>query len=383
MKRFSIIFVLFFVVLFFVPSSADDALVFPKGVVRFLYYNTSMTADSFFDEDGEEISGGDYLGIPVIDMNEMMTWWGYLPHDYYIHKGKLDLTIMRSDFIFDVGVTDKISVRLWFPYYFKKQTKVSFYPPINGEEYWLYNALTGDDLPSNQIVEKNAKGLADMMVGYKQQIIGSNDIERGLRMAYSVGLRLPTSEDWDPVTNPHGDRLDDGQMDVGLWLHVDYVINDNLYINLFTKYEHQMPGTQKINPNDTVTWPFLAPGCPYDNVAVDIDYEPGTYMFAELEPHYKIPLKDKANLELLLSFAYEKEEAGVYKFPEELAGGIELDLEDDWELITITPTFTIENWDKDAVPFEFEIKYTYAYDGKKYPVFNRWQFNLKIYTKLF
>ncbi len=384
MKRFSIIFVLFFVVLFFVPSTADDALVFPKGVMRLIYYNSVLDSTSFFDEDGNEVNAGEYLGIPTIDVNPIMDFiYPFGPKDYYIHVPKAHISIVRSDFVFDIGVTDKISARLWFPYYFKKETRITFYPPINAEEYFWYQTIMGtQDLPPNVLVERNAKGLGDMLIGFKHQILGSNDMERGFRFAWTTGLRLPTSEDWDPVTDPYGDRLDDGQMDVGIWLYLDYVINKNLYINLFTKYEHQMPGKQKINPNDYLSWPFLAAGGPYDEVAVEVDYEPGTYMYVELEPHWKIPLKEKTNLELLLSFGYEKEEAGVYKFPDSLTA-TELDLEDDWEFTTITPTFTIESWDTNAVPFEFEMKYSYAYAGKKYPVFNKFQFILKIYTKIF
>ncbi len=366
MKRLTIIFSLFFLLLFLLPSQADDALVFPKGVMRLIYYNTSLDATEFFDEDGEIVDAGEYLGIPDVDTDPIMSL--IYANGGYLHEPQAHLRIVRSDFIFDIGITDKISARLWFPYYFQKKTKVTYYPPFNDEEYFWFDLLAGVTLPPNLLMDSNASGLGDMLIGFKHQIIGSNDIERGLRFCYSTGFRLPTAKIWDPVSDPNGSQLDDGQMDIGIWTHTDLVLTKNFYVNLFTKYEMQMQGTHKLD---------LGVG-----KGVEVDYAPGNFVYAEFEPHYKIPLKEKTNMELLLAITYEKEEAGTYTLPEEY-GGTEIDLEDDYELMTIAPCISIESWDTSKVPFEFEARYAIPYSGKKYPVFTRLQFVLKIYTKIF
>lgn len=275
-------------------SYADDAEVLPKGVSRIkVDSNFYLTTHKRFNSNGDvEDVAVDYnrnLSSSVFpDLNIVESFFGMPPGSASIGKSdvsfKYDFNIVN--FQYDYGVTDRLTVGVFIPYWWAKNTvnarldtstaTVGKNPNITVMlvPFWIPETvpLTTNDVLNllGRGLDINGDGKIDIPgFGYKRFKTWSNsglsDIEAGFRyqylktdkwrLAFTGGVRFPTGEDDDP------DILQDYALGRGVYallfrLNNDYTGIKNFVLNATFRYDLLLPDKEVQRVPDDVNNPI-------------------------------------------------------------------------------------------------------------------------------
>lgn len=241
------------------PIFADDAITLPARVIRARLIPSWTTIGASFDSDGEK--------------NDL---------DY-----NTSVSLFTLSAALEVGVNDWLTAALqWTP-------------------GWHFSSSVSSDVAA--VERQDLSGVNDLFIGAKAQILGDQRIvpHQTMRFAAAAGALVPLSqydaadERQNLITSTTASfrpaRTDRGAVGLGGRFYFDYVINQNLFINLYNQTIFFLETTQDYAVNTSVSPP----------VAVsDVDVKYGTELTFELEPNYTMPLSDGLRFSAGLPITY-------------------------------------------------------------------------------
>lgn len=235
MKKFL---VLLLVLAALAPAFADDAKVLPKGVFRLSFVFASNAYDQVFDDNGD-----------------------------LIDNPTGEVTALALGTAIEFGVTDQITAAVqWTP-------------------AWVFSSSI------EAVPDANANGLADLFLGAKIQVLGSNGLisNENLRFAFAPGLLLPLDDpDWaQEVANMMGGDEYKVQspsiraIGLGFRAYFDWVLSKMFFLNLYNQTIFYLPVT-KID--SLSTYP------------TESEFAYGYKLTFEAEPHFDYSFSDKVSV---------------------------------------------------------------------------------------
>lgn len=275
-------------------SYGDSAEVLPKGVFRAnVITNLYIPIDKRYNPDGDTedvaIDFNTNLNNAVFtDLGLVESAFGMAPGSASIGRSDISFEYKFTDIFFSLmyGVTDKLTVGVYIPYYFNKtdvkRARLDASTATVGKSVLLNSfapigfldtiPLTTEDVQDllGKGLDINGDGLIDVEgFGYKRfETIsedGVGDIEVGFRyqylktdnwrLAFNGGVRLPTGEVDDP------DNLIDYGFGCGAYavlfrLNNDYTGIKNLLLNATFRYDLILPDRELRRVPDDVNRPI-------------------------------------------------------------------------------------------------------------------------------
>jgi len=251
------------------PVFADDALVLPKGVMRFRTIPALSLTSQQFDNDGERQD---------------------------LESGNVDSSqVWALNFALEFGITEQINIAAqWTP----------------GWQFASTTSASGD-LPDAQAkVIENAQqtGLNDLFVGAKAQILGPDGYvpNDDMRFAVSLGALVPLSVyDAQEAADNYNANLTGGDEQyragragrdvwaIGARLHYDYIFSEMFYVNLFSE-------TQFFLPRDLENASFSNTGASTSEAEFGYGYQQAF----EIDPQFSMPLSESVSLSGSLATRY-------------------------------------------------------------------------------
>jgi len=292
------------------PVFADDALMLPKGVIRTRIVPTYAFANKGFDEDGE-----------LVDLTETLV----------IEK----LKFFNLGAALEYGATDWLTAALqWAP----------------GYNVW-------SDLGTG---EATMNGAFDLFAGAKVLILGDKGFvpNETMRFAAALGVKIPMpGADFDKELENMvaGDPFiaadpDKHAFGMGGRLFFDYIINSDMFINLY---------------NETI---YYFPREDVEHLGgVEDEVKYGMDITFEAEFHYAVAVAEALKLNLGLPVRYvmtTESESGA---------------DDDSYIFSLNPTVGVFFTGK--VPFEVSVAYNIPLMGKDSLATNTLTFQIKNYLK--
>ncbi|MFQ5900573.1 MAG: hypothetical protein ACE5IH_03340 [Thermodesulfobacteriota bacterium] len=290
---FNLTVILLTIFTFFLPTTpvwADSAGVLPEGVLRIRVRALYSSYSQRFNPDGDTESIGIDFDQVIVDNKvfpDLATLEGTfgLPPDF--------LTLGTTSFYsnvkgysfpvyFEYGLAERVSLGMVVPY-LKVKRKVDF--SISGANVGFNNNAPGcGGLPSilplstfpscvdgpidtegvqtllespdyyyelNRFEDFEDTGLGDIRFGLKHQYLKKEKA----RLAYTLSFRVPTGKSDDP-DNLMDVALGDGQPDLVLELHNDYLPWKDTLLNLYLRYTNQLSDREekrvKTDPNQDI-----------------------------------------------------------------------------------------------------------------------------------
>jgi len=229
-------------------------------------FNTDLTSKVFTALSALDpfVGGRANLGRSVVDFTLIYRWW---------------------EFLLAYGITDNLSVGASIPLYYSKTDVNAFLDSSTanvGKNPFINSLaplsvpgtvrLTTEDIQNllGKGLDINGDGIIDIQgYGYKRvktwsgtgigdiELLGKYQFYKNInwRLAFAGGVRLPTGDVDDPdnlVDVPFGD----GQTDIILRLHGDYIGIKNLCLNGTIRYDIQLPDKEKKRVPDRVDLPI-------------------------------------------------------------------------------------------------------------------------------
>jgi opacity protein-like surface antigen len=316
---------------------ADDAMVMPKGVIRAYFLGTYGSFDSQYDSDGDE---QDFAGGEVSYFNQGIA--------------------------VELGVTDQVTAAIqWVP-----GSNLS----SSVEDDFLDSSLVAayGTNPYGENTNMKLNGPADLFVGAKVQILGDKGfIENDqFRFAMAPGIRIPldsydASEEWENYINGDDWRASGASQEAlgaGSRFYFDYVVNKDIYLNLYSEMIYNFPVEKKYSS--------IA-----DSTATDkVEYKYGTDMVFEIEPNYKYNVTDKSNIYAGLPLNYE------------ITQDVEVDGEsqDDTgsKYLQLRPVIGYFCGDT-MIPFDVSLRYGFPLMGENATKMQTFTLQVKVYARLY
>lgn len=312
---------------FAIPNAmADDAQVLPKGVFRIGVRTLYTFYDERFDPSGKkEAIGIDFDKVNVT--RAVFPALGTLETTLGLPAGSLtlgttsfdsDVEIFALPIYVEYGLTDMVSLGIVIPFIHVQRDvsfsisggNVGFSPtgsllpvgvggvtrPIDTEDVQtiLQSPVYGYQL--RRFEDFSNTGLGDIRFGFKHQYLKREDF----RLAYTLSLRLPTGDADDP-DNLLDVALGDGQADVVIELHSDYLPTRGSLINLYIRYTIQLPDKEVRRIQTSANEP-IAPMANRQKVERDLGD------IIEVEGATSYNLLEALNLSLRYRFLYKSED---------------------------------------------------------------------------
>ena len=235
---------------FITPLFADDASMIPENVIRFRVIPSATFINKAFDDDGEKQD----LASPD------------------------SINLYTLSFALEYGVTDWITAALqWTPGW-------RFGSSIDG--------FSDPAAPSNDNDDLVLKGLDDLFVGAKVQVVGENAPvpNQQHRFAIAAGAIVPLATyDADSEAEAYEDgdayrlsRVGNDTWGAGFRLYYDYILNPSFFINLYNE-------TIFFFPRELETWVPAGFGT---TTTSEAEYDYGYKATFEVEPQYQTMLSD-------------------------------------------------------------------------------------------
>jgi len=305
---------------------ADDAKVLPSGVLRLTFANSVVSADSFYNEDGEKKDSPNFETLMLDNLGAAI----------------------------EFGVNDIISAAIqWAP-------GTMAYGNIESKGIELGLASVGSSGDSSNI---KFGGLSDLFIGAKIQAVNTNDI----RFCFAPGLAVPLDK-YDPVVEgkaiAKGDdfrimsQSETESLGLGLRLYFDYQISKSFYINVYNQTRYYF-SNKKYDTSDAFTYAGMYNGVSeaYADANIEAEkqeYEYPVYLDFELEPHFDLTLNKSATMgfSVPVDFSMNSKEKVDNK---------DVDNTDSYSL-SVNPGLSF--FYTGAVPFELCANYDYPLMGK-------------------
>jgi hypothetical protein len=263
---------------FITPLFADDASMIPENVIRFRVIPSATFQSKTFDKDGDREDIAAYDSATVYDLS----------------------------FALEYGIVDWITAALqWTPGW---RFASSFDNPENIPGQQLDDAgVPANFIPDNENL--TSKGLNDLFVGAKFQIVGENAPvpNEQHRFAIAAGTIVPlTNYDAEAEAENYIDeedyrpqRVDNDAWGAGFRLYYDYVVSESFFINLYNETIIYFPTDQEQFGLDFDPPPFeVVPDI--DEVEVNYGYD----VTFEIEPQYQTMLSDSLRFGAGLPITY-------------------------------------------------------------------------------
>ncbi len=259
MMKFLSLFFVFSVLFVNVNQSklwANDAFTFPKHVSRVTLNTSIVNIVDQYDSEGKKnklfksSEEAAKLAIPGASITP-------------------EIDVVREDFAFEYGVTDKVSVQLQVPVYFASKFSLN----ANKD---MATALTATGRKFMLEDGESESVLGDIIVGTKWQYLSNGQTPVSTdpgtyRAAVAVGLALPTGELADPTTTNIGTTKSGADTYIlGLRTYWDYQFTKYFFVNFYTEHEYRLTGDYKALSSTT-------------GKALDLKYQPGIYNYLELD----------------------------------------------------------------------------------------------------
>jgi hypothetical protein len=305
---------------------ADDALVLPAGVIRPTFNYNFNFFDKAFDTDGEK---GDTAEIKAHVLGTAL----------------------------EFGVTDQISAAVqWAPAYIFKSE-------IEGQP------------------TANINGFADLFIGAKTQIIGSNGFVKNdnMRLAAALGAVVPLNnydgtEEAANILN--GDDFtaqssSNEAFGIGARLYYDYIITSGFYVNFYTEFIKYFKTDKSLPALAYVPVGFGGGGVPADTT-FEFDY--GYELTLELEPNYTFAFNEGNKLSVGVPFT-------AYITPDYKMEGVEQDNTGS-TLLSIAPSVNLFTTAL-VIPMDIKVQYSIPVYGVNANASNTLIIQWKLYAKLY
>lgn len=298
------------------PIFADDAITLPARVIRARLIPSWTTIGASFDSDGEK--------------NDL--------------AANTSISLFTLSAALEVGVNDWLTAALqWTP-------------------GWHFSSSVSSDVAAAE--KQLFTGVNDLFVGAKAQILGDQGIvpHDMFRFAAAAGALVPLSQydAADELANMMaGDdfrpgRTDRGALGLGARLYFDYIVNENLFINLYNQTIFFLETTQDVGPGQA-----------------DVDVKYGTEMTFELEPNYTMPLSDGLRFSAGLPITYVR------------AGETEVNgtgMDDASYTLSIGPSVSFF-FTSLPLPMDFELGYSLPLMGQNANAANTLSLQIKTYAR--
>ena len=320
---------------------ADNAKVLPKGVFRLTLTDTYASFDEAYDDDGE---AQDYIEF------------------------KMDLV----GGAFELGLTNQINLGI----------------------QWAPAAVVWSDVDVENALYT---GLDKLFIGFKTQVVGESGYvsNNKIRLCLAPGVVLPLQKydgEAEFTSAITGDEfqlksVDNEAIGLGGRLYLDYQVNEELFVNLYSEAIYNLPVTRTLDAmystavyeegiNDAMTAGYdFATAEALARAAATDEYEQkyGLDFLVELDPHYEMAMSEKDTLKFNLPIRYK------YK-PENEIGA--LFTTDSGYLLTAAPEVGFF-CGSTLLPWEVSVNYNLPVAGKNTNKVSSVTLKVRLFGKIF
>ena len=327
------------------PLFADDAKVMPERVIRTYIVNSYQFTTGDYDDSGD-----------------------YTKYD----SGDGALKLYNLGLAVEYGATDWITAAVqWAPGW------TAWSETDDADDYDMINGTFG------------------LFAGAKLQLVGPKApvMNDQFRFAVAPGVIIPTTmKDW----KAEGEAAASGEdyVDPFTWAAVtkpsfalgarvygDYIVNENIFLNLYMEYKKFLPGSW-----DLADWATAVDYSGFGLTAdkFDFEYDFNYEMTFEFEPHYETNLSDGLSFSAGLPVVYTMAPKATYTITSKFNGGppeseTEVELDESYSL-GVNPNVGLFVTSL-PLPMEFTVSYKYPLMGKNTPASHTITSKIKFYAK--
>ncbi|MBF0133865.1 MAG: hypothetical protein HQL75_14935 [Magnetococcales bacterium] len=211
---------------------ALSAKLLPQGVSRVRIFENMGGGDQWFSDSKERQPLGQ-VGLDKLTAKGIPTT---VANGYAIDN-QARYRLWRTDVTLDYGVTDDLSLGLWWPF-FSHDTRQS--TSLSQGAGWsslgtVQKATIAGAVATLDDTDPKHSGVGDLFIGFKNRVTGTN--KDPFRLALGGGVRIPTGHVANPL-NADDVSTGDGQWDLGLDTWTDYQLTDHFFVNFLTRHDY-------------------------------------------------------------------------------------------------------------------------------------------------